>query len=73
MSLLIRRQVKVSICKHKIYTIFNSNLNNMAKKFRKRRGRVDKCLFGCRFVTMETKHIDENKVNLEFGNVPIGP
>jgi hypothetical protein len=42
----------------------------MAKIFRKRRGRVDKCLFGCRFVTMETKHIDENEVNLEFGNVP---
>jgi hypothetical protein len=45
----------------------------MAKKFRKRRGRVDKGLFGCRFLTMETKHINENKVYFEFDNVPTNP
>ncbi len=43
----------------------------MAKKIRKlRKGRVDKGLFGCRFVTTKTKHTNKNKGCLQSGNFP---
>ncbi len=41
----------------------------MAKKIRKMKCKVDKSLFDCMFVTMETEHTIENKVCLQSGNV----
>jgi hypothetical protein len=55
---------------HQICKIFNSSLYNMAKKIRKlRKDRVDKGLFGCRFVTTKAKQTNENKGCLQNGNV----
>jgi hypothetical protein len=45
----------------------------MAKIIRKRKGRVEKSLFGCRFATMKVEHTGKNKVCIQSGNVPISP
>jgi hypothetical protein len=37
------------------------------------KGRMDKGLFGYKFMTMEVKHISKNKVHLQSGDVPIDP
>jgi hypothetical protein len=34
---------------------------------------MEKGLFGYRFTTMKVKHIDEYKVCIQSGNVPISP
>jgi hypothetical protein len=44
----------------------------MIKTFKKTKGKMEKSLFGYQFVAMETKHISDNKVHLQSGNVPIG-
>jgi hypothetical protein len=54
---------------NQIRTIFNLNLYNMVKTFRKMKGKMDKNLFGYQFVAMEIKHISENKVCLQSGNI----
>ncbi len=41
-------------------------------KIKKRKGKVDKDLFGCKFVTIEAKHINENKVCIQNGNFLVG-
>jgi len=45
----------------------------MAKIIRKRKGRMEKGLFGYRFATMKVKHTNEHKVCIQSGNVPIIP
>jgi hypothetical protein len=41
-------------------------------KIKKRKGKMDKDLFGYKFVTMEVKHTNENKVCLQNGNLLVG-
>jgi hypothetical protein len=41
----------------------------MAKKVKKRKGRVGKTLFGYKFATTKVKHINEKKVCFHNGNV----
>jgi len=60
---------KSTICEYQICMIFNSSLFNMAKKVKKRKGRVGKGLFGHKFATTKVKHINENKVCFQNGNV----
>jgi hypothetical protein len=43
----------------------------MAKKVKKRKGRMGKGLFGFKFATTKVKRINENKVCFQNGNVPI--
>jgi hypothetical protein len=45
----------------------------MVKKIKKKKGGTNKKLFGYRFVTMKTKHIDEIEICFQSGKVPIGP
>jgi Holliday junction resolvase len=37
------------------------------------KGRMDKGLFGYKFMTIEVKHTSKNKVYLQNGDVPIDP
>jgi hypothetical protein len=69
----MKGKFKFAICEHQIYIIFNSNLYNMVKRIRKRKGRMEKNLFDCKFTTTKTIHIDENKVCIQNGNVPTSP
>jgi hypothetical protein len=41
-------------------------------KIKKRKGKMNKDLFGCKFVTMEVKHTNGNKVCLQNGNFLVG-
>jgi hypothetical protein len=41
-------------------------------KIKRKKGKVDKDLFGCKFVTMEIKDTNENKVCLQNGKFLIG-
>jgi hypothetical protein len=73
MPLLMKGKFKFATCEHQIYIIFNSNLYNMAKKTRKKKGRTEKNLFGSKFAITKTIHTNENKVCIQSGNVPTSP
>jgi hypothetical protein len=64
---------KFATYEHQIGIIFNSNLYSMAKKIKKKKGRLKKSLFNCRFATIKTKHIGEYKVCIQSGNVLTSP
>ncbi len=45
----------------------------MAKNIKKRKGRMEKNVFGYMFITMEIKHTCEVEVCIQSGNVPTSP
>jgi hypothetical protein len=69
MHFLWECKFRSTTCEHHICAIFNSSLYDMAQNFRKRKVKWTKGLLNCRFMTMKTKHTNENKVYLQIGNV----